>query len=146
MRRLSVTVVLAAALSAAIGQETQTRLEDPTPATAVDVSPLTGRLSLSLEDLRAGGDTPWPLSLRRTYQPGWGDPTNHGAAWVTLLDARLVPWRQGFVQLEPATKPKARGRFASSPPRATPGSPPKAPLRSSCGRATGSASADSDAA
>jgi len=101
MRRLSMMVVLAAALSAAIGQETQARLEDPTPATAVDVSPLTGRLTLGLEDLRAGGDTPWPLSLRRTYQPGWGDPANHGAAWVTLLDARLVPWKQGFVQLEP---------------------------------------------
>ena len=84
----------------AVAQAKTTRLEDPTPALAVDVSPLTGRLLLNLEDLRAGGDTPWPLSLQRTYQPGWGDPSNHGAAWVSLLDARLVRWKGGFLQLE----------------------------------------------
>ncbi|MCA8925989.1 MAG: RHS repeat protein, partial [Planctomycetes bacterium] len=75
-------------------------LDDPALAKAVGVSPLTGRLTLELEDLRPGGDTPWPLSLRRSYLPGWGDPHNHGSAWVTLLDARLVPWQDGFLLLE----------------------------------------------
>ncbi|MEZ6186732.1 MAG: RHS repeat-associated core domain-containing protein [Planctomycetota bacterium] len=72
------------------------QLEDPSVLRDLQVQPLEGTVELSRSDLELG-DGPSSIALLRTHRPGWGDLRNFGTQWTSVLDARLVPQKDGSV-------------------------------------------------